>query len=120
LLSGDCLDSGSTKLRIKTQENLFGEREEGRMAKVKALTLRLTPDELLVLYHFLLRYTTRHEYQPENAGEDLVLEKVCLALCDAVRPAADYEEQVAAARERVYQAWDRSVGRRPRGGTDSG
>lgn len=75
----------------------------------KAFTLRLTSDEQLVLYHFLLRYTTRHEHQPENAGEDAVLHKVCLALCDAagVRSAAespDYDALVAAARERVYAA----------------
>jgi hypothetical protein len=89
------------------------------MAKAKAVTLRLTPDELLVLYHFLLRYTVRHEYQPEDRGENLVLDKVCSALCDAVLPAAespDYEELVSAARKRVYQAWQRGVSRRSRGG----
>jgi hypothetical protein len=75
----------------------------------KAFKLLLTPDEQLVLYHFFLRYTIRHEHQPESAGEDAVLHKVCLALCDAagVRPAVesqDYDELVAAARERVYAA----------------
>jgi hypothetical protein len=80
----------------------------------KAFALQLTPDEQLVLYHFLLRYTTRHEYEPEDAGEDAVLDKVCLALCDAagVRPAVEspnYDELVVAARERVYLARRRST-----------
>ena len=79
----------------------------------KTFPLRLTPDEQLVLYHFLLRYTIRHEYQPENAGEDLVLNKVCCAQCEAVLPrveSPDYDALVAAARERVYQAWRRRSG----------
>jgi hypothetical protein len=44
-----------------------------------------------------------------------VLDKVGLALCDAVLPAVEspnYEELVAAARERVYQAWRECVDRR--------
>jgi hypothetical protein len=62
-----------------------------------------------VLYHFLLRYTTRHEHRPEHVGEDAVLDKVCLAVCDAdgVRPAVDspdYDRLVAEARGRVYEA----------------
>lgn len=72
-----------------------------------AFALPLTPDEELVLYHFLLRYTTRHEHKPENAGEDAVLDKVCLALCESgsVRLATespDYDALVDAARKRVY------------------
>jgi hypothetical protein len=74
--------------------------------------VRLSPDEALVLYHFLLRYTTRGEREIEHTGEQRVLDKVCLALCDKLEAevsAPDYEARVAGAQERVSEALRRAA-----------
>lgn len=72
----------------------------------KAVSLRLSHDEALVLYHFLLRYTTRHEREIEDNADMIALHAACDALCDKLRHEIDeqYESRVDAARERLNEA----------------
>lgn len=72
----------------------------------KSVSLRLPHDEALLLYHFLLRYTTRHEHEIEDNADMLALDAACLALCEKLRHEIDeqYESRLDAARERLNEA----------------
>jgi hypothetical protein len=94
--------------------SLSGESENS--VSEKGVQLRLQREESLVLYHFLLRYTTRHEHDIEHEAERLVLHKLCLTLCDKLAEeidSPDYDALVDAAREQLHAKWRQSTDDRP-------